>query len=470
MDDSPRSILRRLVNGYQVSQAIHVAATLGVADRLRATARARATSSPRRRRAHPARCTACCARSPAVGVLHEEDGRRFALTPIGECLRSDAAGPVGGWAAFIGRPYYWQAWGALLHSVRTGENAFAPRARRRPVDLPGRAIPRRRAIFDRGDDRPRAPLARARRSPPTTSRASARSSTSAAATARCSWRSLRAHPAMRGVLFDLPHAVAAAERATRRGRGRASAADGRGQLLRGGAGRRRRLRPARRPARLGRRRGRSRSCERAARACAAGGGAARHRARRSARPTRRRTTKFSDLNMLVDPGRTRAHDRRVRRAARRRRLPPRREPARRLRPVRHGRHAGLSGPRAARTHAQVCTKGAGLAVKVDGCRRLCESAQSSGTGNSEVPAIAQGVSCQTGQGPARSDARASSARDSCCSRCSPSPSSAPTAHEPRASSPSRRRARRSAPTSSRSARSCRSRRPSSGRTPSTTAR
>jgi SAM-dependent methyltransferase len=29
-----------------------------------------------------------------------------------------------GWAAFIGRPYHWQAWAYLLHCVRTGETAF----------------------------------------------------------------------------------------------------------------------------------------------------------------------------------------------------------------------------------------------------------------------------------------------------------------------------------------------------------
>lgn len=28
------------------------------------------------------------------------------------------------WAEFVGRPAHWQAWGDLLHSVRTGENAF----------------------------------------------------------------------------------------------------------------------------------------------------------------------------------------------------------------------------------------------------------------------------------------------------------------------------------------------------------
>jgi hypothetical protein len=33
-DQSPSTELRKLVNGYQVSQAIHVVATLGIADRL----------------------------------------------------------------------------------------------------------------------------------------------------------------------------------------------------------------------------------------------------------------------------------------------------------------------------------------------------------------------------------------------------------------------------------------------------
>jgi len=34
-DETPTVALRRLTNGYQVTQAIHVAAALGIADRLR---------------------------------------------------------------------------------------------------------------------------------------------------------------------------------------------------------------------------------------------------------------------------------------------------------------------------------------------------------------------------------------------------------------------------------------------------
>ena len=43
---------------------------------------------------------------------------------MGECLRSDADLPLRPFATLTGQAYYWQAWGHLLHSVTTGENAF----------------------------------------------------------------------------------------------------------------------------------------------------------------------------------------------------------------------------------------------------------------------------------------------------------------------------------------------------------
>jgi hypothetical protein len=121
--ETPTVALRRLVNGYQVTQAIHVAAALGIADLLRegprdSDALARDTDS------HAPSLHRVLRALAAVGVLHEGDDGRFALTAIGECLRSDAAEPVGGWAAFVGRPYHFQAWSALLHGVRTGESPF----------------------------------------------------------------------------------------------------------------------------------------------------------------------------------------------------------------------------------------------------------------------------------------------------------------------------------------------------------
>jgi hypothetical protein len=119
----PRDTLRSLVDGYQASQALHVAATLGIADLLAAGPRScdELAASSGARRGSLYRLLRALA---SVGVLWEADDRRFALTPVGECLRSDVPGSLAPRAIYVGRPDHWQAWGALLHSVRTGENAF----------------------------------------------------------------------------------------------------------------------------------------------------------------------------------------------------------------------------------------------------------------------------------------------------------------------------------------------------------
>lgn len=120
---APVDPLRQLIDGYQTTQAIHVAAVLGIPDLLAGRPRtsedlAHATGSDERSLYRLLRALA------SIGILHEDDGRRFASTPLAERLRRDAPDTVYGWAAFVGRPPNWQAWGDLLHSIRTGENAF----------------------------------------------------------------------------------------------------------------------------------------------------------------------------------------------------------------------------------------------------------------------------------------------------------------------------------------------------------
>src|SRR3954452_12858524 len=112
--------LRRLVNGFQVSQTLHVAAVLGIADLLADERRtsddlAAATGSDEGALYRLLRALA------AIGVLEERDGRLFALAPLGERLRSDVPGSLRAWAAFVGGESHWRAWGALAESVRTGE-------------------------------------------------------------------------------------------------------------------------------------------------------------------------------------------------------------------------------------------------------------------------------------------------------------------------------------------------------------
>jgi hypothetical protein len=123
VDEPPGATLGRLIVGFQVSQAIHVAATLGVADLLADGPRtsdelAVATD------AHAGSLYRLLRALSSVGVFHEDDGRRFSLTPMGALLRSDVPGSLRGWAMHVGRPYFQEAWGHLEHSVRTGDNAF----------------------------------------------------------------------------------------------------------------------------------------------------------------------------------------------------------------------------------------------------------------------------------------------------------------------------------------------------------
>ena len=122
-DTRPALALRRLVNGYQVSRAIQVAAVLGIADRLSEEPRSAAELAVQVGADSDALYRLLRALS-SVDVLQEEPDHRFRLTELGECLRSDAPEPNADWAIFVGQPYHWQAWGDLLHSIETGENAF----------------------------------------------------------------------------------------------------------------------------------------------------------------------------------------------------------------------------------------------------------------------------------------------------------------------------------------------------------
>lgn len=123
MDENPRQALLRLASGYQLSQALHVAARLDIADRLAGGPQssdelAAVTDTD------PDALYRLLRALAAVGVLHESNGRRFELTELGEGLRSDVPGSVRGWALMIGRPLHWNTWSSLVESIHTGENTF----------------------------------------------------------------------------------------------------------------------------------------------------------------------------------------------------------------------------------------------------------------------------------------------------------------------------------------------------------
>ena len=212
MTETRSATLARLINGYQVSQALHAAAVLRIGDAL--------ADGPRgvddlagAVEADPDALYRLLRALAALGVLDEREDRTFALTEVGAGLRSDVPDSMQAWAAFIGRSYYWEAWSQLLHSVRTGENAFRMVHGMDPWSYRLQE-PAEGAIFD------------------SAMAATSRRVTGALVSAYDFGRFgtlvdvgggnggliralLARHPGSRGVLFDQPHVVAGAEPADR---------------------------------------------------------------------------------------------------------------------------------------------------------------------------------------------------------------------------------------------------------------
>lgn len=139
--------LRQMVTGYQVSQALHVAARLGLSDLLAEGPRgladlARSTST------HAPTLARLMRALTGVGVYEQDGEDQFANSELSELLRSDVPGSVQGWAAFFGRSHHWQAWAGLYDSVLTGENAFTT-VHGTPVWEYRRQRPEEQEAFDR---------------------------------------------------------------------------------------------------------------------------------------------------------------------------------------------------------------------------------------------------------------------------------------------------------------------------------
>ena len=119
----PVTDLMRLVSGFQASQAISVFAELGIADVLENSAQ-HVDTIARVKECHPRSLYRLLHMLASLGLTEELTGQHFKLTPLGQCLRSDSPTKRSAWARYLGRPYVWQSWGAMMHTVRTGETSF----------------------------------------------------------------------------------------------------------------------------------------------------------------------------------------------------------------------------------------------------------------------------------------------------------------------------------------------------------
>jgi hypothetical protein len=118
----PSAALMQMITGFWVSSAIYVAAELGLADRI-GDGSMYAEELALQVGAHPGALYRLLRALSSIGVFTEVEPRRFTLTPIGNCLKSGTPGSLRAFS-IVGREMGWEAWGQLLHSVRTGETAF----------------------------------------------------------------------------------------------------------------------------------------------------------------------------------------------------------------------------------------------------------------------------------------------------------------------------------------------------------
>src|SRR6185503_6924881 len=119
----PHAQVIQMATGYWVSRIVYAAAKLDLADRLAdgpksAADLAAATGTDASALHRLMRALA------ALGIMAGRDGKRFALTPLGETLKTGAPGSARATVLTLGGPFGWRAWEEILHSVRTGKTGF----------------------------------------------------------------------------------------------------------------------------------------------------------------------------------------------------------------------------------------------------------------------------------------------------------------------------------------------------------
>jgi hypothetical protein len=118
----PRLALLNLINAYRLSQLIYVAAELNVADLLKDGPKhyqqlAEASG------VDPDALYRCLRALASAGVFMRMEGDRFGLNALADNLRRDVPGSLHAWAILQGQQVY-PTWGNLLLSVKTGQVAF----------------------------------------------------------------------------------------------------------------------------------------------------------------------------------------------------------------------------------------------------------------------------------------------------------------------------------------------------------
>jgi hypothetical protein len=143
----PPVALYQLATGYYVSRALFVAAKLDIASLLKDGPRhytdlAKATGT------HAPSLNRVMRLLASEGVFREEENGHFALTPIGECLRTGVPGSSRAMVMNFAGHRVQEGWKDLEYSVRTGEPTFRLRGLTNIFDDPLRT-PEETAVFEK---------------------------------------------------------------------------------------------------------------------------------------------------------------------------------------------------------------------------------------------------------------------------------------------------------------------------------
>ncbi|MGI5169208.1 methyltransferase [Spirillospora sp. CA-253888] len=118
-----RSPLLDLAYGYMPAQVVHAAAELGVADTLAAGPRSSADLAAETGTHAPSLLRLLRALT-VLGVAEQHGPDLFALAPAGRDLCRDAPGSVRNLVLLFCGPEVWRTWGGLVDTLRTGEYAW----------------------------------------------------------------------------------------------------------------------------------------------------------------------------------------------------------------------------------------------------------------------------------------------------------------------------------------------------------
>lgn len=119
----PPVALLDLALGSMITQAIYVAAELGIADLL-SDGPLPAEEIARKVNAHPEATYRLLRLLASHEIFVEEGDGQFRLSPMADALRADSPMSMRGIAILMGHPTHWEDWSHFVDSVRTGEPAI----------------------------------------------------------------------------------------------------------------------------------------------------------------------------------------------------------------------------------------------------------------------------------------------------------------------------------------------------------